>query len=82
MTDELAARKARLISGLTKLAEEYGQLVTDNEYFNTLPAAERPVDFEEYRVLAHAAREALKCVQADRPIEDRYARLLWPKTAD
>lgn len=76
MTDDLAARKARMIAALTGMAEEYGQLAVDAEYFNTLPAAEPPVDVEEFRVLSHAAREALRAVREDRPIGPRWQELL------
>lgn len=74
MDKELAACKARKVAALTSMAEEYDQLATDTEYANR--QFEVPVDVGEFRVLAHAAREALRAVREDRPIEPRWLELL------
>jgi hypothetical protein len=80
MTDEIAARKARMIETLTSMAEEWEQMATDTEYVNR--RFHVPVDVGEFHVKAHAAREALRAAREDRPIEPRLLELLKPEESD
>lgn len=74
MDNGLSACKKRMVRTLGRMAEEYEQLAIEAEYLNR--RFEPPVDVEEFRVLAHAAREALRAVREDRPIEPRWQELL------
>jgi hypothetical protein len=74
MSDKLAACKARLIKAYTEMAEDFDLQANEAEYLNR--RFEQPTDVEGFRVKAHAAREALRAVREDRPIEPRWQELL------